>query len=431
MAKDGRHKNRRPSVPVVDSTSNPNIESLKWLPCKQEEQLDKFIRKKLSHLYGEALSRLVCKGYDEHVALNGLLERGYCIGGEADCLSNVVHNSLQFLTGKHDVESEEQDRPQPFKNLGLLVDFNLHFLVYTLQKYSPNLNRVSILRCILMTDLNLNLAIIMNMPFDMPSDLNLDDGGDDGEKDMFLALESRELLDTLNILDDSVSEDMKDAMIADLKKPMDDLKPQLEKRIRWASKKVAEARRKQPNTITSVVEELRVFEYSLESMLAKRRHELSSANNVINNAEESKKRLEMEKEEIKAGISASKLIESEAKQKCLEVSKKKNWERQKVKLQEEVELEKKKILKSEQELVEIDAAIKQVVVKLDEANKAKKAAITLVYLENQVALEKWNCWKPKVGALKSQTNGESHIVSEHLERLKKLLTEALSFVKYE
>ncbi|XP_047326110.1 MND1-interacting protein 1-like [Impatiens glandulifera] len=436
MAKDGRRKNRRPSVPVAasdsgkNSTSNPNIESLDWVTCKQEEQLDKFIRKKLAHVYGQALSTLVYMGYDEDVALQGLLERGYCVG-KADCLSNVVQNCLEFLTGKDDAESEEQDRPQPFKNLELSVDFNLHFWEYILQKYSPNLNRMCILRCILMTDLNLNRAITMNMPFNMPSDLNPDDdNGDDGEKDVFLALEIREMLDNLNVLDDSVSEDMKDAMIAGLQKPMDDLMVQVKERIRWASKKVVEARRKQPSTIMSLLEELRLFECSLESMLARRNSELLSTHNGVDNAEKTVDRLDMVKVEIKAEISASKLIESETEQKCLQVSKKKNRERQKVKLQEELELEKKKISKWEQQLVEIEAAITLAVMKLCEAINAKKTFNKLIYLENQVALEKWNCWKRKVDALKIQTNGEIDIFNEQMKRLGKLLKDAISFVVY-
>ncbi|XP_047326109.1 MND1-interacting protein 1-like [Impatiens glandulifera] len=437
MPTKGRHKNRRQSVPVAaDSgstklgTDHPRKNSTltpDWVKCTKEEQLDIIIRKKLNHLYREALSTLVSKGYDENVALKGLLEMGYCVG-ETDCLSNVVQNSSHFLTS-NDVELEE-DRPQPFKNLELLVEFNQRFLVYILQKYRPNLNRISIRQCILMTNLNLNRAIIMNindMPFvvtEMPtSDLNLED--DNGEIDGFLALEIRELLNNLNILDASVSEDMKDAMIAGLQKPIDDLMPQLQERIRWARKKVAQARRNQPSTIMSREEEIQVFEYFLESMLANKKYELSSLDSELDNEEETLQHLEMEKEEIKAEISASKLIESETKQKCLQVSKKKNWERQKVKLQEEIELEKEKMSKLKQQLVEIDAAIIRAQVKFDEVTKTRKAAATQFSMENRLVID---CWKPN--ALKLLTN-EEFILGKQIERLKKLLTKALIDVAYE
>ncbi|XP_047326114.1 MND1-interacting protein 1-like [Impatiens glandulifera] len=404
MPKKGKHKNRRPTVQVaadsgpikLGTTSNPND----WETCTKEEQLEIIIRKKLDHLFGEALSRLVGKGYDEDVALKGLLERGYCVG-EADCLSNVVQNCLEFLTGKDDVESEQQDQPKPFQNLELLVEFNLFFMLYILQKYRPNLNRMSILRCILMTDLNLNRAIIMKIsdtPFEIKDkagdDLNLEgDDGDNREKDRFLDLEIRELFNNLNFLDESISEDMKDAMIAGLQKPIDDLKPQLEERIRWASKKVAEARRKQPSTRMTLVEEIELLKILKDSKVTKRDSELASVNNELTDAEKTVKLLEMEKEEIKAEISASKLLVSEARQKLLEVSKKgkkKNSEKQKEELQEEIELEKKKISKWNQDLVETEAALIPAVVKLGEVIETRKAIIAQVDKEHELVLESWD-----------------------------------------
>ncbi|XP_047329641.1 uncharacterized protein LOC124932966 [Impatiens glandulifera] len=364
MAKDESNKRRRTDSDK-NSTSDPNLDSFDWVSWTQEEQLDNFIRKKLDRLYDRALFVLLSSGYHKEVALQGKDD---------------------------DVESEEQqDRPQPFKNLELLVDFNLHFMVYILQKYSPNLNRMSVLRSILMTDLNLNRAIIMTMPFDMPSDLNLEDDedGDNGEKDMFLALETREILDNLNVLDDSVvSEEMKDAMIADLKK-----------RKRWASKKVAEGRRKQPSRVKSLIQEIWALQYSLEVRLGYRVSALSSAKKGLDNAEKTMDCLEMEKEGIKAEMSASKLIESKTKKKCLKVSK-------------------EKISKWEQQLVENDAAIIRAQVKLNEANEERDKVIAVDKLENKLALEKWGCLKRKVRSL---TTEERAIIDEHMERVKKVL----------
>ncbi|XP_047321803.1 core histone macro-H2A.1-like [Impatiens glandulifera] len=80
-------------------------------------------------------------------------------------------------------------------------------------------------------------------------------------------------------------------------------------------------------------EELQLLQYFTKSFLAKRESELLSVKNELGNAEKNVKGLEMMKEELKTEIPASKLIESEAKQKLLEVSKKgrkkKNSEKQK------------------------------------------------------------------------------------------------------
>ncbi|XP_047326113.1 MND1-interacting protein 1-like [Impatiens glandulifera] len=422
MAKKGRHKNRRPSVQLAavdsgpiklgasnssgkNSTSNPNVESLDWKTCTEEERLEKLLRKILYDLYLQALARLIREGYDEDVALNGLLERGYCVGDHDDCLTNVVQNSLQFLTGKDAVESEEQDRPQPFQNLKFLVEFNLQFMVYILQKYRPNMNRISIRRRILTTDLDLNRAIMMDIydgTFDigeMLNGLNLDD--EDGDKDGFLALEIREMLDNLNVLDDSVSEDMKDAMIANLQKPIDDLKPLLEERIRWAVKKAGEAKRKQTSSKTN---DFQLFRQFTKDMFLKKQSELLSLANGLANAEKAIKSLEIEKEKIEAEISALKLIESETKQKCLKGSKKwrmTNMEKETVKLLEEMELKKKMISKwevLEQQLAENEAAIIQAEVELDEFTKKRKATITEIDKDYLMAIACLDNWKQESDA---------------------------------
>ncbi|XP_047332948.1 glucan endo-1,3-beta-glucosidase 14-like, partial [Impatiens glandulifera] len=73
----------------------------------------------------------------------------------------------------------------------------------------------------------------------------------------------------------------------------------------------------------------KIYNYNLRKRLAKRKGTpLRPKKDELGNAEKTVKGLEMMKEELKAEISASKLIESEAKQKLLEVSKK-GWKKKK------------------------------------------------------------------------------------------------------
>ncbi|KAL3652662.1 hypothetical protein CASFOL_002343 [Castilleja foliolosa] len=133
-----------------------------WGYCT-EEQLEEILLKNLEYLYNEAINKLVALGYDEEVALKAILRNGHCYGG-MDVLTNILHNSLAYLnSGNTNGASEEEPEPS-FADLRQLEEYSLAGMICLLQQVKPHLSKGDAMWCLLMSDLHVGRASVMEIP---------------------------------------------------------------------------------------------------------------------------------------------------------------------------------------------------------------------------------------------------------------------------
>lgn len=160
-----------------ESGQNPNshFDDSGWGYCT-EEQLEEILLKNLEFLYSEAISKLVALGYEEDVALKVILKNGHCYGG-MDVLTNILHNALTYLNngcsnGNSDGVGLEVE--PVFVDLRQLEEYSLAGMVCLLQQVKPHLSKGDAMWCLLMSDLHVGRASVMDIPC-LPSHGN--DGG--------------------------------------------------------------------------------------------------------------------------------------------------------------------------------------------------------------------------------------------------------------
>ncbi|PIN19973.1 putative E3 ubiquitin ligase [Handroanthus impetiginosus] len=162
--------------PISMPNSNPNsvFDDNGWGYCT-EEQLEEILLKNLEFLYNEAINKLIALGYDEEVALKAILRNGHCYGG-MDVLTNILHNSLAYLSSG-DSNGEE---PEPsFADLRQLEEYSLAGMVCLLQQVKPHLSKGDAMWCLLMSDLHVGRASIMEIPV-LPSPSSSGNGSGNG-----------------------------------------------------------------------------------------------------------------------------------------------------------------------------------------------------------------------------------------------------------
>lgn len=143
--------------------SNPNFDDGGWGYCT-EEQLEEILMKNLEFLYNEAIVKLVALGYDEEVALRAILRNGHCYGG-MDVLTNILHNALAFLnSGSNGNEGDPDENEHVFADLRQLEEYSLAGMVCLLQQIKPHLSKGDAMWCLLMSDLHVGRASVMEIP---------------------------------------------------------------------------------------------------------------------------------------------------------------------------------------------------------------------------------------------------------------------------
>ncbi|XP_051151536.1 MND1-interacting protein 1-like [Andrographis paniculata] len=163
-------KNPQPSLslfsqnPASVSDTDPNavFDDNGWGYCT-EEQLEEILLKNLEFLYTEAINKLIGLGYSEEVALKAILRNGHCYGG-MDVLTNILHNSLAYLNSSGDGGGSNEEPNPSFSDLKQLEEYSLQGMVCLLQQVKPHLSRGDAMWCLLMSDLHVGRASVMEIP---------------------------------------------------------------------------------------------------------------------------------------------------------------------------------------------------------------------------------------------------------------------------
>ncbi|XP_073042886.1 MND1-interacting protein 1-like [Primulina eburnea] len=159
--------------PNLSLSLNPNFSSSSglddhgWGYCT-EEQLEDVLLKNLEVLYNEAINKLVGLGYEEEVALKAILKNGHCYGG-MDVLTNILSNSLAYLSNDGCNEgNDEEAEAVTFLNLRQMEEYSLTGMVCLLQQVRPHLSKGDAMWCLLMSDLHVGRASMMEIPEALP-----------------------------------------------------------------------------------------------------------------------------------------------------------------------------------------------------------------------------------------------------------------------
>ncbi|KAF8380682.1 hypothetical protein HHK36_028172 [Tetracentron sinense] len=215
--------------------------------------------------------------------------------------------------------------------------------------------------------------------------------------------------------------DQKNEMIMNLIHQIRELEGQLKERKEWANQKAMQAARKLSHDLTELkmlrmereeTQRMKKGKQALEDTTMKRlsemENELRKVTGQVDRANASVRRLEIENAEIRAEMEASKLSASESEKTCLEVAKREkkcrkrllSWEKQKAKMQEEVDEEKRKISQFQQQLLLVKEDQVGTEVKWRQELKAKELAITQVQEERRSKEASEVAVKRKVDALR-------------------------------
>lgn len=142
---------------------NPHFDDNNWGYCT-EDQLEEILLKNLEFLYSEAISKLVALGYDEEVAVKAILKNGHCYGG-MDVLTNILHNALTYLNNGCSTGNEGGGEGEPvFVDMRQLEEYSLAGMVCLLQQVKPQLTKGDAMWCLLMSDLHVGRASVMEIP---------------------------------------------------------------------------------------------------------------------------------------------------------------------------------------------------------------------------------------------------------------------------
>ncbi|OWM64120.1 hypothetical protein CDL15_Pgr018691 [Punica granatum] len=247
-----------------------------------------------------------------------------------------------------------------------------------------------------------------------------------------------------------VTGDQKDEMILSLLHKIKDLERQVKERKEWAHEKAMQAAKKLSSDLTELkvlrmemeeTQRLKKGKQTLEETTMKRLSEmedaLRKASGQVDRANAAVRRLETENAEIRAEMEASKLSASESVTSCLEVAKREKkclkrllaWERQKTKLQEEIDEEKGKISELRLELVQLDRDSKEAEVKWKQVVKEKELTLAQVEEErrSKEATEASNKRKLEALRLKIEIDFQRH--KDDLKRLEQELSRLRSSVQ--
>ncbi|CAM6094699.1 unnamed protein product [Calypogeia fissa] len=138
-----------------------------------ESELEDLLVKNLGSIYDEAINRIIASGHSAEEALGAVLKHGLCYGSK-DPVSNIVENSLACLVGKKQPytaaatpSTDDNGTSSPgdhriFSDLTELHKYSLAQMVGLLREVRPSLSKGDAMWCLLMSDMNVPLACVMD-----------------------------------------------------------------------------------------------------------------------------------------------------------------------------------------------------------------------------------------------------------------------------
>ncbi|CAH8264803.1 unnamed protein product [Arabidopsis lyrata] len=242
---------------------------------------------------------------------------------------------------------------------------------------------------------------------------------------------------------DSAPEELKDDALIGLLHQVQDLKKQLKERKDWAQKKAMQAAQKVSDELAELkslrsereeIQQLKKGKQTREDSTLKKLSEMENAlrkaSGQVDKANAIVRALENESAEIRAEMEASKLSASESLTACMEASKKEKkclkklvvWEKQKMKLQDEITAEKEKIKALNRALAQITQEEKEYEAKWRQEQKGKEQAMAQVEEEQRLKEVTEASNKRKVESLRLKIEIDFQRHKDDLQRLEQELS---------
>ncbi|XP_010531726.1 PREDICTED: MND1-interacting protein 1-like [Tarenaya hassleriana] len=242
---------------------------------------------------------------------------------------------------------------------------------------------------------------------------------------------------------ESAGEDQKNDMIVNLLHQIKDLEKQVKERKGWAHKKAMQAAQKVSDELAELktlrseregTQRLKKGKQTLEDSTMKQLSEMENAlrkaSSQVDKANAVVRKLDNENAEIRAEMEAFKLSASESLTACMEAAKKEKkclkkllaWEKQKMKLQDEITAEKEKIKALNRSLAHIMLEEKENEEKWRQEQKAKEQAMAQVEEEQRAKESAMASNKRRLESLRSKIEIDFQRHKDDLQRLEQELS---------
>ncbi|XP_077240615.1 putative E3 ubiquitin-protein ligase RF298 [Tasmannia lanceolata] len=123
-----------------------------------ETQLKELILSNLDTMFKSAIKKITYFGYSEEVATKTMLRSGLCYGYK-DTVSNIVDNTLAFLSNVREIDSS---RDHFFEDLAQWKKYIVAEMVCVLREVRPFFSTGDAMWCLLICDMNLSHACAMD-----------------------------------------------------------------------------------------------------------------------------------------------------------------------------------------------------------------------------------------------------------------------------
>ncbi|XP_077232337.1 RING/U-box superfamily protein [Tasmannia lanceolata] len=123
-----------------------------------ESQLEELVLSNLDANFKSAIKKISFFGYSEEVATKAVLRSGLCYGCK-DTVSNIVDNTLAFLSNGQEIDSS---RDHFFEDLQQLEKYILAEMVCVLREVRPFFSTGDAMWCLLICDMNMSHACAMD-----------------------------------------------------------------------------------------------------------------------------------------------------------------------------------------------------------------------------------------------------------------------------
>ncbi|KAK3034286.1 hypothetical protein RJ639_034090 [Escallonia herrerae] len=342
-----------------------------------EEKLIKLLYNKIEMLFDEALQRLLALGYDGKLARKALLENGHG-GGEMSVLSNIVSNSIAYITRENDgasapERSRSRTRNHSDESRGDKNDSSKENVVAPLHVNVGLLNIIN-LKPTLVALLNHNVKTIAAAyrPYIISSPNSLVCIESSEEPDW----EEDDLLQLVEWIERK-SDDPKKEVILRLVVQIRDLMSRAEGRKEWAKQKMLQAAQKVSHDLLKQ-RKLRMEKVEVKELMKNHILEFEDrswkrflmtadavrqANSQLNHVTEAVRRLKNQNSDIRANVEAYKLSASESNRLLHEAEKREKKSLKKVmtleecrQLQKQIDEQREKNLQLNHELLWLNKA---------------------------------------------------------------------------
>ncbi|KAK6130391.1 hypothetical protein DH2020_035896 [Rehmannia glutinosa] len=239
-------------------------------------------------------------------------------------------------------------------------------------------------------------------------------------------------------------QDRKDEMIMKLVPRVRELQNQLQEWTEWANQKVMQAARRlskdkselktlrqEKEEVERLKKEKQTLEESTMKKLSEMENALCKASGQVERANSAVRRLEVENVALRREMEAAKLRAAESAASCQEVSKREKktlmkfqtWEKQKIIFQEELSVEKLKLMQIQQKLLQAKDVKDQVEAKLNEEEKSKNELLTQTSSFKKEREQIEVSTQSKEDTIKSRAQANLHKYKDDIERLEKEISQ--------